>query len=211
MTPATAHRAFRRGDPVLDYWLGNCEGFAVASPAGRTRGVVEEVLRDERGSARALVVRTGLRDRRRVIDAQVIDAVTPALGTIELGVRSRRPPRSRHVRAGLERLGDTGVRAAGTAGSLGLAGTRWGAGRARRHGPVVAARTAAAGARTAAAARAAASWTRPRAVAVARHAVFAALTAAILLAGALRSVLAVARAYGSLLAREVGRRREAES
>ena len=45
----TSRRVFGRGSPVLDYWLGHSEGFELTSPGGDHRGVVEEVVIDERG------------------------------------------------------------------------------------------------------------------------------------------------------------------
>src|SRR5690242_18597906 len=87
--PTDARRTFRRGDPVLDYWLGRCEGFAVTSERGRKRGLVEEAIPDPAGRTAVLVVRTNF-GRRRVVEAGGIEAVTPAGETIAL--RGRHHP-----------------------------------------------------------------------------------------------------------------------
>jgi hypothetical protein len=86
---APTARSFGRGSRVLDYWLVHAEGFRIGS--GRLRGAaVEEVVLDEGGvRASALVVRKRLHGRQ-VIDADAIEAVTPATKVL-----TPRPPRRR--------------------------------------------------------------------------------------------------------------------
>jgi hypothetical protein len=79
-----ANRVFRRGSPVLEYWLAHAEGFEVSARAAHV-GVVEGV-RIERagGHARELVIRSGLLHRRRRVKAKAFVAVDPAARRLEL-------------------------------------------------------------------------------------------------------------------------------
>jgi hypothetical protein len=90
---APTARSFGRESRVLDYWLAHAEGFRIGS--GRLRGAaVEEVVLDEGGvRASALVVRKRLHGRQ-VIDADAIEAVTPATKML-----TPRPPRRRRASA----------------------------------------------------------------------------------------------------------------
>jgi hypothetical protein len=76
---------------VLDYWLGHSEGFELTSPGGGHLGVVQEVVTDELGYPRALIVRRGVLQRARVMNVDAVEAVVPADWTITLrGSRRRR-------------------------------------------------------------------------------------------------------------------------
>ena len=78
---------FEGTDPVLRYWLANCEGFAVE---GAARGVVEELQRDEDPHVTArLVVRTR-GGRRKIVQAASIASVVPA-DRVLVVERERRP------------------------------------------------------------------------------------------------------------------------
>jgi hypothetical protein len=218
-------RSFRCGSLVLEYWLGKCEGFRLTSAGGRRKGIVEEVLLGEDGRARALVVRTGWRNRRRLIDADAIEAVTPARETLTIRAAPRPARRRRqrraaapalggaaralvrttiraqtHLRPVLAALGRSAARAGLKASVLALAATRWSVGRLRRHGPPLAARIAGA-------ALFAAAWARPRAAALARLAAATLLTASVLLLVLVREIALATRAYATLLAREAGHKR----
>jgi hypothetical protein len=91
-------RAFGRGSAVFDYWLGRCEGFELVSGHGRQAGVVERVVLDESGRARAIVVRTRILRRSRVLDPRALDAVVPEQETIAVRVDSSTPRRPRPAR-----------------------------------------------------------------------------------------------------------------
>ena len=93
----TPVRAFGRGSPVLDYWLVHSEGFELTTPGGGHRGVVQEVVVDERGYPRALIVRGGVLQRPRVMNVNAVEAVVPADGTITLLSDSRRRTWTRTV------------------------------------------------------------------------------------------------------------------
>lgn len=85
---------FGRGSNVLEYWLVNAEGFAVRSRGSRV-GVVRRVVLDPgRGRASALVVRSPLLHRRRVVLAHAIEAVDPELRQLELEPPTPRPSRA---------------------------------------------------------------------------------------------------------------------
>jgi hypothetical protein len=82
---------FGRGSNVLEYWLTNAEGFVVRSGGSRV-GVVRRVVLDpERGRASALIVRSPLLHRRRVVLARAIETVDPAAQELELEPREPRP------------------------------------------------------------------------------------------------------------------------
>lgn len=75
---------FGRGSNVLDYWLTKAEGFSVRSGGGRV-GVVRAVVVDPlHGKTTALIVRTPLLRRRRVVLAGAIEAVDPDERVLEL-------------------------------------------------------------------------------------------------------------------------------
>jgi hypothetical protein len=77
---------FGRSSPVLRYWLGHCEGFAVA---GGAKGVVAGLIRDgDPHRPAALVVRRH-RGRAQTIDVEAIVAVFPQRRTL-LVERKRR-------------------------------------------------------------------------------------------------------------------------
>ena len=118
----TSRRVFGRGSPVLDYWLGHSEGFELTSPGGDHRGVVEEVVIDERGYPRALVVRGGVLQREQVVDVNSVEAVVPADGTITL--RSSRRHRARPRFAGSAHAASGSVAALFGAGAAALR-TAW--------------------------------------------------------------------------------------
>jgi hypothetical protein len=94
-----AQRVFRRGSPVLEYWLAHAEGFEVATRASHV-GVVDRV-RIERagGHARELVIRSRLLHRRRRVNADAFVAVDPAARRLELVPSEAGPaPLGDHVR-----------------------------------------------------------------------------------------------------------------
>lgn len=75
---------FGRGSNVLEYWLSRAEGFVVRSRGSRV-GVVRRVVLDPgRGRASALILRSPLLRRRRVVLASSVDAVDPAERVLEL-------------------------------------------------------------------------------------------------------------------------------
>jgi hypothetical protein len=82
---------------VLDYWLVHSEGFELTTPGGGRRGVVQEVVIDELGNPRALVVRSGVLHRPRVMNVNAVEAVVPAEGTITLLNDRRRRTRPRNA------------------------------------------------------------------------------------------------------------------
>ena len=80
-------RSFPNGNPVCDYWLGHCEGFAVRA-GHRTLGVVERIHHGE--SAQTIVLR---RNRRlHALDLEDVLAVVPARQTILVRRREHARP-----------------------------------------------------------------------------------------------------------------------
>ena len=115
----TPVRTFGRGSPVLDYWLVHSEGFELATHGGGHLGVVQEVVIDERGYPRALIVRGGVLRRPRVMNVNAVEAVVPAEGMITLlndrrrRTRPKNAPRRRDPGPGpTARLGDAAAKAA---------------------------------------------------------------------------------------------------
>jgi hypothetical protein len=209
----TVRRVFGRGSPVLDYWLGHSEGFELTSPGGGHRGVVEEVLVDERGYPSALVVRGGVLQRPQIVDVGAVEAVVPADGTITLrSSRQRRArPRfalpTRAVRNGGAALAGAPaavVRIASRAVVLVLAlassAARRGMRRLRRDVPLGARGAGRAGA-------SAAAWARPHARTLVRLAAAAAVTAALLVLTLVHALAHAIAAYGRFVAEEWARRR----
>ena len=209
----TVRRVFGRGSPVLDYWLGHSEGFELTSSGGGHRGVVEEVLVDERGHASALVVRGGVLQRAQLVDVTAVEAVVPADGTITLrSSRRRRPAPRLALPTGAVRNG--GAALAGRAAALAriarraavlvlaLAGAaaRRSMRRLRRDVPVGARRAGRAGA-------SAAAWARPHAGTLVRLAAAAAATAALFVVALAQALAHAIAAYGSFFADEWTRRR----
>jgi hypothetical protein len=83
---------FGRGSNVLEYWLVNAEGFVVRSRGSRV-GVVRGVVIDPaRGRASALVLRSPLLHRRRVVLARAFEAVDPEGRLLELEPEEKRGP-----------------------------------------------------------------------------------------------------------------------
>jgi hypothetical protein len=97
----TTVRAFGRGSPVLDYWLGRCMGFELVSTDGSHLGVVERVMVDHAGRARAIAVRTTILGRRRWLDPRAVEAVVPEQETIAARIRSSSRSRRGRRRARL--------------------------------------------------------------------------------------------------------------
>jgi len=108
---------FGRGSNVLDYWLLHAEGFVVRRNGERVGDVREVVLDPGRGLASALVVRSRLLHRRRVVPVRAVDAVDPRARVLELEpkpvVLRERPSR----RETLQRWSDELDRRADVAGA----------------------------------------------------------------------------------------------
>jgi hypothetical protein len=209
-------RSFERG-PVLDYWLGRCQGFEVTSAAGHGKGTVEAVILDDAGRASALVVRGALIGRRHVIAADSVAAVAPGGEALALAPE---PSRSGPGGGGRRRRGDRpmlprarlALGAVGRGALLALSALLVATATAfrsivsalRRHTPVVAAHTVAA-------ARTGSTWARPRIAAGARLASAALVSALLLLFAVAQGIAIAARAYWALVAREASRLRAARS
>jgi hypothetical protein len=207
-------RVFGRGSPVLDYWLGHSQGFELSSPRGGHRGVVEDVVLDERGRPRALVVRGGALQRTRVLDVGAVEGVIPATETITLRSERLARPAPREPRTTAAPLGRATVRgAAATGTALGLLARMawavlvlaWSLGRrgvrgVRRRAPVVTRRVG----RTAAAA---ASWAGPHARRLVRLGGAAAVTFLLFLGALARALVVGIVASASLVAQEWRRQR----
>jgi hypothetical protein len=208
----TVRRVFGRGSPVLDYWLGHSEGFELTSPGGGHRGVVEEVLIDERGYPRALVVRGGVLQREQVVDVDSVEAVVPADGTITLrGERRKRtrpgftlPRTGRLGGAALAGAAAAAVRIALRAGALLLAlvgsAARWSIHRLRRDVPAGARHAGRAGA-------SAVAWARPHAGTLARLTAAAAVTVTLFVFTLVHALAVAVAAYARFVADEWARRR----
>jgi hypothetical protein len=219
----TRQRVFGRGSPVLEYWLGHSEGFALTTAGGSSRGVVEEVVIDEYGHARALVVRSAVLQRAQVLDVSSVEAVVPSDRTITVrGARHRRPSlvvtlsvarlaRETAAIAGraavrevpfVRRAISIVARAAWTSLMLVVSATRWGGRQARRYAPVVARR----------AGRAivtATAWARPHARTLARQIAAAAVTGMLFLVTLAQALVVATAASARLVAREWRQRRAA--
>jgi hypothetical protein len=159
----THGRCFERGDNVLEYWLANCEGFAIVR--GRARGRVTGVVVDpEVGRARAVLARSGTRGKVRTVAAARVAAVDPFEKVLYLERRVR--PGSVTVTVGRVVGGASALTRAGAVrcrGGVEWAGPRVCAGGRATAG--AAGRASAVGARRA---RSAAAWLRPRAAAYGR-------------------------------------------
>jgi hypothetical protein len=213
-------RSFGRESPVLEYWLGRCEGFELVSTSGGQLGVVEQVMLDDAGRARALVMRTTILGRRRTVDPRLAESVVPeseaiavrpeavppaageARGSATRGVVQavhRVGPPLQGASGGLARLlGATFVKAL----SVTVASSRWGAGRLRRYAPVVVRHIRESSV-------AAVRWARPRAAAVARLALAMLVGLTALLVTIVRELGLAVRAYREARARETAHRRSA--
>ncbi len=229
LNPATSQpRAFGRGSPVLDYWLGRCEGFVLVSSRGTQVGSVEHVEVDDIGRALELVVQSPILGRRRTIDPRSIDAVVPESETITFSEQTapvahrreltfRTPPvagsgralgasaawiapRTRALVAGSAR-----VALAGGAKTLSLvrSGGRWVSLHVRRRVPILAQATRRA-------VVAAALWTRPRALALVRLVAALLLGLGLVLVAVGREVVAALKTYRAVFAQEAARRRAAQ-
>ncbi len=229
LNPATSQpRAFGRGSPVLDYWLGRCEGFVLVSSRGTQVGSVEHVEVDDIGRALELVVQSPILGRRRTIDPRSIDAVVPESETITFSEQTapaahrreltfRTPPvagsgralgasaawiapRTRALVAGSAR-----VALAGGAKTLSLvrSGGRWVSLHVRRRVPILAQATRRA-------VVAAAHWTRPRALALVRLVAALLLGLGLVLVAVGREVVAALKTYRAVFAQEAARRRAAQ-
>jgi hypothetical protein len=210
----TRRRTFGRGSPVLDYWLGHSEGFELTSPGGGHLGVVQEVVTDELGYPRALIVRGGVLQRARVMNVDAVEAVVPADGTITL--RSNRRTRS-WARIALQRhdpgrgpiavVARTAVRAARIVWMTGvlaltflLSAVGWTARRLRTHVPILARWARRAGA-------SAAAWASPHVRTLARLTGAAAITFALVVLSLAHALAAAVAAYARFAAQEWTRRR----
>ena len=187
----TSRRVFGRGSPVLDYWLGHSEGFELTSPGGDHRGVVEEVVIDERGYPRALVVRGGVLQREQVVDVDSVEAVVPADGTITLRSSRRKRARPRFARSTHAARGDG-------AALLGA-----GAAAVRIVWSTAVVTLALAGR----AGTSAAVWARPYAGTLAHMAAAAAVTAALFLVALVHALADAVAAYARFVAGEWRQRR----
>jgi hypothetical protein len=210
---------------VLDYWLARCEGFELTTAAGRQLGTVEEVVLDDSGRARALVVRGALLGRRRVVATEAIETVVPAGETFTL----RSPPRARHrppigraiarsssvaaralhtaairtsprIRAALGLLVRVGAVSGARALAAAASASRWGSARVRRHVPALARRALIV-------TRAGARWTWPRLVHVAGLAVAVLVGLVLFLFAIVRGIVVATWTYWTIVAREAARRR----
>jgi hypothetical protein len=209
---------FGRGSPVLDYWLGHSEGFELTSPGGGHQGVVQEVVVDERGYPRALVVRSGVLQRARVVNVDAVEAVVPMEGTITVRGSGRRHTRPRFAPAtsAPARRGIAGLAAATRSTfrlltktalfvlTLVVSAAGWSARRLRENGPSLTRRAGHASA-------SAIAWGRPHGRKLAKLAAAAAVTVA-LMVFTLGHALAVAiAAYARFVAHEWRRRRGSDS
>src|SRR5258708_38697004 len=79
---------FGRASPVLRYWLGRCEGFAVA---GGAKGVVSGLIRNGNSHEPAALVVSRRRRRTRTIETQSIVAVLPARRVLLVEKKRREP------------------------------------------------------------------------------------------------------------------------
>lgn len=184
---------FSRGSHVLDYWLANAEGLRLERRGLRSGRVLAVVSDPESGRARALVVRSLLTGRRRLVPVAEVAGVSPANELLLLERRASGPglrERLRPVLAILLALAATAGRLGGrlrveaprrtqaaiawsrprgaAAGRSAIGHARTAAGWSRRRG-AAAGGAAVEHARTAAAAsRGGAAWLRPRAVFAAR-------------------------------------------
>ncbi len=205
---------FGRGSPVLDYWLGHSVGFELTSPSGGHRGVVQEVVTDERGYPRALVVRGGMLQRARVVSVDVVEAVVPADGTMTIrgSGPSRTRPRFAPAASVPARRGIAGLAAAAAATlrllantallalSLFVSAAAWSVRHLRQNVPALARRAGRAGASTIV-------WMRPHARTLARTAGATAVTLALLLFALAHALAAAVAAYARFVAQEWTRRR----
>lgn len=205
---------FGRGSPVLDYWLRHGVGFELASPGGSHRGVVQEVVIDERGVPRALIVRGGVLQRARVVNVDAVEAVVPAEGTITLRGSRRRRARSRFAPAptGSARRGSAWL--AGVAAevlrivsktallvlALLVSAAGWSARRLRTNAPAVARRAGRAGA-------SAIAWARPHGRTLARLAGAAGVTIALVVLTLTHALAVTVAAYARFIVQEWRRRR----
>ena len=196
---------------MLAYWLGRCEGFDLVSTEGSQLGVVDQVMLDDAGHARALVMRTVLLGRRRIVDPRLVEAVVPERESIAVRVEpavsprnARKPllPGGRRLRAGLVPLLRSLSSAGARSGSLAFVASRWAVSRLRRDLPVV---VRVLGRATAAATR----WARPRVTALAHLAGAALVGVAVLVVAIARELALALRAYREARAREAARRRAA--
>ena len=83
--------SFEKGSHVLEYWLANSEGFALARPKSRRR-VTAVVLDPGTRQARSLVVRRGR--RTQVVSASTVTAVDPRRRVLYTAPRRRPVPRA---------------------------------------------------------------------------------------------------------------------
>jgi hypothetical protein len=202
-------RTFGRGSPVLENWLGHSEGFELTSPGGAHQGVVQEVLTDELGYPRALIVRSGVLQRARVMNVNAVEAVVPADGTITVrGTRRKRNwPRitllrrgpGRGMAAAVARPAERTARIMWMSAVLALASLAsaagWTARRLRTDVPALAGQAGRA-------VGSAAAWARPHARTLARLAAAAAVTLGLFVL-ALAQVLAIAvAAYARFVGQE---------
>jgi hypothetical protein len=199
---------------VLDYWLGHSEGFELTSPGGGHLGVVQEVVTDELGYPRALIVQGGVLQRARVMSVDAVEAVVPADGTITLRGNGRR---STWPRIALPRL-DPGrsltavfARSAVQAARIMwmtamfalkflLSAVDWTARRLRTNVPVLAERAGRASASGAA-------WARPHGRTLARLTGAAAVTIALVVLALAHALAVAVAAYARFVAQEWTRRR----
>ena len=205
---------FGRGSPVLDYWLRHSVGFELTSAGGGHRGVVQEVVTDDRGYPRALVVRGGVLQRARVVNVDAVEAVVPADGTITLRGAGRRatwsnfaPAASAPARRGVAGLAAATLttlwflaKTALIALMLVVSAAGWSARRLRRNVPSLARRAGHAGA-------SAIAWARPHGRKLARLAGAAAVTVALIVFTLAHALAVAVAAYARFVAQEWTRRR----
>ncbi|HEY1367457.1 MAG TPA: hypothetical protein VGF23_10100 [Gaiellaceae bacterium] len=210
----TPVRTFGRGSPVLDYWLVHSEGFELTTPDGGNRGVVKEVVVDELGYPRALIVRGGVLQRPRVMNVSAVEAVVPADGTIRLrGNRRKRtrpqislPQRApgRGLTAGIEHAAAMAARLVWLAVVLALtylvSAVGWTVRSLRTHVPVLAGRVGRASA-------SAVAWARPHGRTVARLIGSAAVTLGLVVLALAYGVVVAIVGSGRFVAKEWTRHR----
>lgn len=207
-------RTFGRGSPVLDYWLGHSEGFELTTSGGGHRGVVEEVVVDELGHARALIVRGGVLHRPRVMNVNAVEAVVPADGTITLRSnrrrriwprialrrRDRRPGRTAEFAQTPAKAARTAWRTVVLALTCLVPAFGWTARRLRTNVPLLAGRVGRASA-------SAAGWARPHAGALVRLIGSAAVTVGLVVLTLAYGLVVAVAASARLVSREWTRRR----
>jgi hypothetical protein len=205
---------FGRGSPVLDYWLRHSVGFELASPGGGHRGVVQDVVIDELGYPRALVVRSGVLQRARVVNVDAVEAVVPAEGTITLRDNPRSSTRLRvapatmaPARSAIAGLAGAATRALRIVSKTALfllallvSAAGWSVRRLRTNAPALARWAGRAGASTIA-------WARPHGRTLARLAAAAAVTVALVVATLGHALAVAVAAYARFVAQEWRRRR----